>query len=409
MATAQGKVIEHSEPLSPARAKAVREQLDRVLASPLFRNSKRYPNLLRHVVERTLEGRTAELRERNLGVDVLKREPNYDTSLDPAVRITAGEIRKRLAQYYQEPGHKTEIRIDLPPGSYVPEFHLQPVPIAEAATPQPARARRRPLRKHLIAAAIGAAALAAVVTLRGGWPLTSALERFWGPVMDSAGPVLICIGRGPQSLPAQPAPEPRSGTAKRGPSLFDLAATRDQNLVFPDVTAISRLTGLLQAKGKRYHIGSYSSSPLSDLREGPVVLVGALNNSWTTILTGESRFQFEQDSPSGGRKWIRDRQDPASRRWSVDFSVPYLQVKEDYAVISRLFDPTIERMVVVAGGLAGFGTMAASDFLTNPAYMRDLASDLPRGWAAKNLQIVIATKVVRGSNGPLRVLATHVW
>jgi hypothetical protein len=69
---------------------AIRQQLERMLANPLFKYSKRYPNLLRFVVESTLEGRTEELKERSLGVAVFAREPDYDTNLDPVVRTTAG-------------------------------------------------------------------------------------------------------------------------------------------------------------------------------------------------------------------------------------------------------------------------------------------------------------------------------
>ena len=79
---------------------------------------------LRHVVERTLQGQTSDLKERTLGIDVFGRSPDYDPAADPVVRVSAGEIRKRIAQYYHEPGHETEIRIDLPLGSYLPEFHF---------------------------------------------------------------------------------------------------------------------------------------------------------------------------------------------------------------------------------------------------------------------------------------------
>src|ERR1017187_6241480 len=107
-----------------AEREAIRQQLERMLANPLFKYSRRYPNLLRYVVERTLEGRTAELKERSLGVAVFGREPDYDTNLDPVVRATAGEIRKRIAQYYHEHGHETEVRIDLSPRAYIPEFEM---------------------------------------------------------------------------------------------------------------------------------------------------------------------------------------------------------------------------------------------------------------------------------------------
>ena len=89
----------------------IQPQLERILANPLFKNSKRYPNLLRYVVERTLDGHPGELKERTLGIEVFGREPDYDTNLDPVVRTTAAEIRKRLAQYYQEPNHETEPRM----------------------------------------------------------------------------------------------------------------------------------------------------------------------------------------------------------------------------------------------------------------------------------------------------------
>src|SRR5438067_10314283 len=127
----------------PERA-AIRQQLERLLANPLFKNSKRYPNLLRYVVEHTLEGNPGELKERNLGVEVFGREPNYDTNADPIVRATAGEIRKRIAQYYHEHGHESEIRIDLSPGSYVPEFEIPaakpaPVPLTPLVVIGPGR------------------------------------------------------------------------------------------------------------------------------------------------------------------------------------------------------------------------------------------------------------------------------
>src|SRR6266571_3473919 len=61
----------------------IQAQLERILANPLFKNSKRYPNLLRYVVESALEGHASELKERTLGVAVFEREPDYDTNLDP--------------------------------------------------------------------------------------------------------------------------------------------------------------------------------------------------------------------------------------------------------------------------------------------------------------------------------------
>jgi hypothetical protein len=70
------------------------------------------------------------------------------------------------------------------------------------------------------------------------------------------------------------------------------------------------------------------------------------------------------------------------------------------AVISRALEPTTERTVVVAGGLTGYGTLAAAEFLSNPHYMEAAIQQAPKDWRRKNVQFVIATKVINGSSGP---------
>src|SRR5580698_1938750 len=101
---------------------AILRELQTVLASPHFSNSKRYPALLRYIVEGTLAGKSDLLKERTLGVEVFDRPASYDTNTDTVVRYTAGEVRKRLALYYSELDQKPLIQISLPPGSYIPEF-----------------------------------------------------------------------------------------------------------------------------------------------------------------------------------------------------------------------------------------------------------------------------------------------
>src|SRR5215831_17489006 len=97
------------------------DELRRMLESALFRRSKRCGMLLQYVVEETLEGRAENLKERAIGIAVFGRKPTYDTNEDPIVRTTAVEVRKRIAQYYHETGHDSEVQIELTSGSYVPQ------------------------------------------------------------------------------------------------------------------------------------------------------------------------------------------------------------------------------------------------------------------------------------------------
>src|SRR6202041_1370922 len=110
--------------LSGAEKSAIRGQLEGVLADPPFLPSKRRPTILALVAERTLAGEEDNINERWLGIEIFGRDPEYDTAADPIVRVTAAEIRKRVALYYQDSAHASELRIALPSGSYIPRFHL---------------------------------------------------------------------------------------------------------------------------------------------------------------------------------------------------------------------------------------------------------------------------------------------
>lgn len=382
-------------PETIAERSAVREQLERILANPLFKNSRRYPSLLRYVVEHTLNGDTTRLKERSLGIEVFGREPDYDTNQDPVVRTTAGEIRKRIAQYYHEPGHESEIRIDLPSGSYVPEFHASPLRLAAAA---PSKSHR-PVRLYWLAASLLATVLVVAAWFQPWSP--RALDQFWSPLLASANPVLLCIApaNGTADLPGG---DPGALTLRQVQHL------ESQHVALSDATTLSQLAALFQSRGKRYHVRNAAFTSFRDLREGPVVLIGAFNNDWTLRLTSQLRYTFSRD-PTLGVWWVSDRQAPSRRDWLVSMAVPTSNVTEDYAVISRVMDPTTDQPIVVAAGIGIYGTLAAGEFLAGSDHLAALARRAPSDWAHKNIQVVIGAKVINGVSGPPRILATYFW
>jgi hypothetical protein len=115
----------------------IREELSRVLAGHEFRASKRSQDFLRFVTEHTLQGRADMLKERTIGIEVFGRSTSYEPSDDATVRVKAGEVRKRLGIYYSGEGSRNPLRIELPSGTYVPEFHPA---AAEQAVVEPAPA-----------------------------------------------------------------------------------------------------------------------------------------------------------------------------------------------------------------------------------------------------------------------------
>ena len=321
-----------------------------------------------------------------LGVEVFGREPDYDTNLDPVVRTSAVEIRKRIAQYYHEAAHETEIRIDFPPGTYLPEFrHPLRAPVDATA---------RPGRRGLLIGATGAPLAVLALTLAGVWSPRGALEKFWRPVLDSPDPVFVYIGGTAMEPPPQPV------------SLTDLQ--NSESVAYADATAFARIIAFMGMHHKIYRTRLQISAKVDDLKDGPAVLIGGFNNSWTLRLTGELRFSFARN-PETHVSWIRDRDNPTIIKWSHQMTAPYGVVQEDYAIISRVLDPTTGRIVVTASGLAKFGTEAAGEFLTNPGYIEQIFRLAPKGWERRNMQIIIRAHVVGRSSGPPEIVVTHFW
>lgn len=390
---------ERLEVLQEHRAEIL-EQLNRLLGSQLFRTSRYYPKFLQYVVQRTLDGHSPQLKERALGVEVFGRDPDYDTNLDPVVRTSACEVRKRIALYYQEPGRQFELRIDLPTGSYVPEFRLTEPPPADL--PAAASPARNPVYYYLLAGVTGLAAIALGAAATHGSP-RKAVDQFWAPVWSASEPVLICIG-GQRGID----PGRRSTEIAGEPSALEVM--RLDRIAFSDAVTMGRLFRIGPAQGKRYEVRRGSASSLVDLRRGPAVLVGAFNNPWTMRLTRNLRYTFDPgEGPDEGVMRIRDQKNPSDTRWRVDGRLPFNRIAEDYAIVSRMLDPLTERMVVTIGGVTSQGTIAAGEFVTEERYLSALRSQLPPGWERKNMEVVLGTELVNGVPGPPRILARWIW
>jgi hypothetical protein len=392
-------------------------QLARVLDSPQFHSSKRCSLFLRYVVEQAVERRLDCLKERTLGIAVFDRDPHYDTNQDPIVRSTAGEVRKRLAQYYLDPGHDDELRIGIPTGSYMPEVHppaerTEPV-LGTVVLPRPVS---RPGR-WWIAAAVFAVAVAAAGYL---YFRKTDLDRFWAPLIDGQGPLLVCLGQ-PRAYGFTPATEQamddwfdKPDEPRNPPPEI---ATIPLSAVVPSWTrytgvgnaqALARISWLMAIRGKRIQVRGGRSLSLADLRGKPAVLIGAFSNQWTLDLTGHLRFYFEGD-PKNSTALVRDRRNPGMTDWKV--VEPWVNPKSqvDYAIISRVLDATTEQVVVVVAGITHLGTQAAGEFLTNPEYFAEAVKQAPHDWSRKNMQIVISAKVMRETAGPPQVTAVDFW
>lgn len=409
-----GKEPKNGAGAASPNAVLVREQLRRLLGHPLFTNSKRYPVLLAYTVEQTLDGKASELKERTIGIEAFGREPDYDVNLDPVVRTTAAEVRKRLVQYYYNPHHSGELVIDLPVGAYVPSFR-EPVPVhpgssSEAALVQKAEpsspdlaipavpltdiepAPPRPAVRHWLVPAI--ALLGAVLVGFGVGRIRfpsqpTSLERFWAPVTTTSGRVTYCLG------------EPRTTTDKGraappGVLLFG-------GLDVSDVITLARSIVPLVPQHGSFRVLAASNTEFTQLREGPFVLIGAYDNNWTMRITQDLPFGFDGDV-----RRIVDRKN-AQRSWTLQWDVPNTKLALDYAIVARIHDNLTGQPVIILGGILGEGTEAAGEVVSNPVYLNAMLEKAPKNWDHLNVEAVIETHVIEGHPGPPAVVAVEAW
>jgi hypothetical protein len=391
----------------------IRSHLEHLLASHAFANSRRSQTFLRYVVEETLAGRGGEIKERNIATDVFGKGEAFESQTESIVRVNASEVRRRLKTAY-ESGGVQGIRIDLPLGSYHPIFYKNDV--AAAAEPamrkmdepalvvRPSFARRlwqnNLVRLALLAAMVSGAAIWAI------WnrPATAPLDLLWQPFVQQSNRVVI-------ALPAPAVVELRS--AKTGPALLADKMISPTELGLMDnyyvgvgaALGAARFAEQLTVRRQAFDVKFGSDLPFADLASGPAILLGGFTSVWGLDMTRSLRFHLET---AGQFLDIVDSRG-VSPRWRIARWRNSADVKEGYALITRLLHSETGHPLLVAAGIHPYDTLAAVEFLTERRYFDEFAKRASPDWARQNFQVVLHENAHGHSPGAPVVVAYHVW
>jgi hypothetical protein len=424
-------------------------ELEKILESPHFRGSNRRREFLSYVVRHSLDGQHEQLKERIIGAEVFHRDADYATGEDPVVRVQAGEVRRRLEQYYYSAPPDLPVRIEIPVGSYCPTFHWRDSSAgvqthAAARTPQPSvqqpitdsdprilvpppqTAVRTPSRKKSAWAfgIIGLVLIATVLAFFVFWhehkPTATPLDVFWSPVLQSAQPVIICLAK---PVVYRPSDEMYKRYTRSHPGSFETEAERDNQVlplapsekmtwgdmqIYPgygvasgDAFAAVQISDVLVRMGKTSQVRIGNSYSFEDLRRSPAVVLGAFNNRWTMQMTSNLHFALVynvgiQEQGSRGHLW--ESQYEPGKGYSAD-----------YGVITRLLDAKSGQFLVSAAGIGSPGTQAAGELISNPAYLNEVLRTAPPDWSRRNMQVVVQTNVIDSIPGPPHVVASYYW
>jgi hypothetical protein len=423
------------------RKEAVRQELNRILASGFFRSAGRSRQFLEYVVQQKLEGHPDLLKERTIGTEVFHRPPGYATGDDPIVRVQAGEVRRRLEQYYQANEDCPVVSIELPVGSYSPTFHwaadkavsvpaeVHP-PIRPAiAQPEIHTQAQRPLRRsgRWIVATFCAALLlvmgAGLAVYQRSVHRTSVMDQFWNPVFATQQPVLICLAK---PITYRPSQELYQRYERTHPGTFqaewertskplplnpdeklnwdDMYLASDYGVALGDAQAAVSLSGLLGKLGKASQVRIGTNYSFEDLRNSPAAVVGAFNNRWTMQITANLHFAFVET----GEEFMIREQGGNGRTWKA-IKDKKGNTTDDFAIVGRLLDSKTGQFTITVAGIEGSGTQAAGELVANPAYLADALRDAPADWEKMNVEMVVQTIVTDSVPGPARVVASHFW
>jgi hypothetical protein len=435
-------------------AAALRQHLRSIIESHAFKGSRRSQEFLQFVVDRALGGHFDDLKERVLGVELFDRSPSYDTGDDAIVRVTACDVRKRLHQFYAEFDGAAEFRIELPPGSYIPEIHNVAPPPAErmvkpadaigiietrvappsvpdssgTAVPRPPLfARIRP------AVWIGIAIVAAIAAASAFW--------FWKqrPAPDSASPATVLpwsamlqanrpirlIFCDPEivnvqrllnySVTLSDYANQRYWPDDMGPDVrrvFQSISFRGASVAGVDALTALKIDELLHPITKHaVQVQTARSMRLGDFKtEDSFVLFGSpRSNPWVDLFQDELDFTFEFDTTRKS-EFVRNKH---PRNGESSTYVPTAEgwgTGQAYAIVALVANPEQNGRVLVLAGSNAEATEAAGKLALNPGALSQILSGAgidPHAVAGR-FEILLRVSTMAGSANTHDVVACHV-
>ncbi len=340
-----------------------------------------------------MAGRGAAIKERNIAVDVFERNSDFDAHSASIVRVTGGEVRKRLAQAYAS-GLDHGVRVELPLGSYQPTFHFEPdlivepeLPEAEETTAPAPRSIARP--QMLIAAAV--AVLIVLVGIAMAYRLDhppSQTDRLWQPFLNPDKPVLV-------SLATLTTPNDKSSEDP----------TKETSFVGTGgALGAARFAEQLALRRQSFQLKFGSDVSFSDLKSSAAILLGSTR--WSDELMRTQRFRIERE---GNQPRAIIDSEGAGHRWSAIREPGGSEITEGYSLVTRLLNTETGRPILLLAGLDPRDTQAAVEFLADDHLFEIFTATAPSDWTRKNFQIVLHNRIFGKSPGSLNVVASKVW
>jgi hypothetical protein len=388
-------------------------QIEKLVGSHVLHGSESLCKLLRYLAKHALDHPGTPIKEYQIATEVFGRSADFDPQLDSMVRVQAGRLRAKLAEYYSVNGADDGIVVELPKGTYVLSFHHRAAAGRPHASPQvesEAKADHGRRKWLAVTISLGTLLVLAAATVVGllwsrnaaqagysqeGGLAPSAFRVFWnGFVSGQEEPWVVFSNAA------------FVGRPETGMRYYDTAKDKgsfilDHYTGVGEVLAVHELDRVFGLLHRQIRVKRGSLFSLDDAKNNNLIFIGSPFENLTLLeIPGTQEFIFRR-MDSGSRKGeeaimnVHPQPGEPKEYFPSPGNAP---LTEDYAVVALVKGLNAGQAVLILAGTTTLGTQAAVEYVCRQSSVEELLLRLPVSQAGqlKPFEAVLRVKVTRG-------------
>ena len=387
------------------------QQIDKLIISHSLHTSESLCRLLRYLAEHSLNHPGIALKEYQIATEVLGRPAGFDPQSDSTVRVQAGRLRVKLAEYYAHEGIDDPVLVEIPKGSYALTFHPRvakvgaPTPALvlagekeDSASPSKKRFTAIVILSFLLAGSLLAVALLLLdrrETHAATAPVPAAYQIFWNRFVNSPQQPWVIFSNG--NFVGRPETGMRYFNASSDSRAFIL----DHYTGVGEVLAIHQLDRVFALLNRPLRVKRGALFSLDDATNNDLIFVGSPSENLTLLdVPGTQEFVFQRvdAGPRKGDLAVVNKH-PQPGEPKMFLATPAMQpTTEDYAVVSLLPGLDKSRSILILAGSSTFGTQAAVEYVCREDSINELLHRLQvsRPGELKPFEALLRVKIAHG-------------
>jgi hypothetical protein len=395
-------------------------EIEKLVASRALHGSESLCKLLRYLGRQALEHPGSAIKEYQIATEVFGRQADFDPQLDSMVRVQAGRLRTKLAEYYNTEGATDRILVELPKGSYAVAFHERASAASghgngssggtwanDSVESSSALAKRRYLVPMLSFALI--AALATI-----GWLLWTRRESAVSAAnaagaISAPAPIRIFwkgFVRGPEEPWVIFSNAAFVGRPNTGMRYYDAAKDAKSPILdhytgVGEVLAVHSLDIVFGELHQALRVKRGSLFSLDDAKNNDLIFMGSPSENLTLLeIPSTTEFVFKKvtTGPQEGNVEIVNVHPAKGEADKYVLGPSNTSLAEDYAVVALVKGINPEHWELILAGTTTIGTQAAVEYVTRENYLDELLKrmNVTQPSELKPFEAVIHVKVARG-------------